>query len=101
MYLWICCSEFIRVPGHSDNPRATTRGLTASYHADELGDIPLAAQLMGSNTDLLAAAAARLVAVKGAPRIDLNCGQWVETQSSQQQPHVSSTESLPFWCTSC
>eukprot|EP00878_Enallax_costatus_P044806 GHUV01053560.1.p1 GENE.GHUV01053560.1~~GHUV01053560.1.p1 ORF type:complete len:417 (+),score=114.48 GHUV01053560.1:509-1759(+) len=68
------CTEFIRVPGHSDNPRATTRGITASYDANELGEVPLAAQLMGSNIDLLAAAAERLVTVKGAPRIDLNCG---------------------------
>uniref|UniRef100_A0A383VKB7 tRNA-dihydrouridine(47) synthase [NAD(P)(+)] n=1 Tax=Tetradesmus obliquus TaxID=3088 RepID=A0A383VKB7_TETOB len=68
------CTEFIRVPGRSDKPSATTRGICAAYDAFELGDVPLAAQLMGSNVQLLAAAAERLVHVKGAPRIDLNCG---------------------------
>eukprot|EP00882_Tetradesmus_deserticola_P020964 GHRQ01022657.1.p1 GENE.GHRQ01022657.1~~GHRQ01022657.1.p1 ORF type:complete len:174 (+),score=24.23 GHRQ01022657.1:226-747(+) len=68
------CTEFIRVPRHSDRPAATTRGICAAYDACELGEVPLAAQLMGSNLQLLAAAAERLVHVKGAPRIDLNCG---------------------------
>ncbi|WIA38597.1 hypothetical protein OEZ86_001907 [Tetradesmus obliquus] len=68
------CTEFIRVPGRSDKPSATTRGICAAYDVFELGDVPLAAQLMGSNVQLLAAAAERLVHVKGAPRIDLNCG---------------------------
>jgi tRNA-dihydrouridine synthase C len=67
-------AEFIRVPRNSDKPSATTRGICAAYDAHELGDVPLAAQLMGSNVQLLAAAAERLVHVKGAPRIDLNCG---------------------------
>jgi tRNA-dihydrouridine synthase C len=67
-------AEFIRVPRSSDHPAATTRGICSAYDACELGDVPLAAQLMGSNTQLLAAAAERLVHVKGAPRIDLNCG---------------------------
>lgn len=63
------------MPRSSDNPKATTRGITAAYDANELGDVPLAAQLMGSNTELLAAAAHRLMTVNKAPRIDLNCGR--------------------------
>lgn len=69
------CTEFIRVPARSEHPAATVRGLTADYRADELGRVPLAAQLMGSSPELLAAAAVHLVNVKGAPRIDLNCGE--------------------------
>lgn len=68
------CTEFMRVPPHSEHTAACVRGVTARYNAAELGDIPLGAQLMGSNAELLAAAAARLVHVKGAPRVDLNCG---------------------------
>jgi hypothetical protein len=45
-----------------------------SYDSQELGGVPLAAQVMGSNKELLAACAARLVQVMGAPRLDLNCG---------------------------
>jgi hypothetical protein len=52
------------------------RGITARYDAAELGSTPLAAQLMGSNAELLAAAAVHLVQHKQAPRIDLNCGAW-------------------------
>lgn len=68
-------TEFIRVPAKSERPCATVRGLTADYAVQELGSVPLAAQLMGSSTQLLAAAARHLVDVKGAPRIDLNCGE--------------------------
>lgn len=68
-------AEFIRVPAHSERPFATIRGITAGYSADELGSVPLAAQLMGSSKELLAAAAVHLVEVKKAPRIDLNCGE--------------------------
>jgi tRNA-dihydrouridine synthase C len=67
--------EFIRVPARSERPAATVRGLTAHYRADELAPVPLAAQLMGSSTELLAAAAKHLVESKRAPRIDLNCGE--------------------------
>lgn len=79
--LCCCClfhllpSEFIRVPARSERPAATVRGLTAAYSADELSPVPLAAQLMGSSTELLAAAARHLVDTKHAPRIDLNCGK--------------------------
>eukprot|EP00775_Hariotina_reticulata_P008789 gene8789-8967_t len=68
------CTEFIRVPRHSDHPLPTIKGITAAYDCLELQDVPLAAQLMGSNPELLALAAVRLVTEKGAPRIDLNCG---------------------------
>jgi tRNA-dihydrouridine synthase C len=78
------CTEFIRVPAKSENPAATVRGITAEYDSDELGQVPLAAQLMGSSHELLAAAAVHLVNVKGAPRIDLNCGElcWHATAGS-------------------
>lgn len=62
------------MPRHSDHPLPTIKGITAAYDCCELQDVPLAAQLMGSCPDLLALAAARLVTVNGAPRIDLNCG---------------------------
>lgn len=80
------CTEFIRVPGASDSADAAIRGITSCYDPCELASssssnsgssagthVPLAAQLMGSNTVLLAAAAARLARM-GAPRIDLNAG---------------------------
>jgi tRNA-dihydrouridine synthase C len=83
--MWVvkrcCCvplctfAEFIRVPAKSNHPLATVKGLTTEYSASELAPVPLAAQLMGSSTELLAAAAQHLVEVKGAPRIDLNCGE--------------------------
>lgn len=63
------------MPAKSSHPAASVRGLTAEYQAHELGAVPLAAQIMGSSKDLLVAAAAHLVEVKGAPRIDLNCGE--------------------------
>jgi tRNA-dihydrouridine synthase len=60
--------DFIRVPmnGH-------IKSLGRVYFADELGSIPLAAQIMGSNTELMALMAQELV-LRGAPRIDVNCG---------------------------
>ncbi len=45
-----------------------------SYDCNELGAVPLAAQVMGANKELLAATASRLVHALGAPRLDLNCG---------------------------
>ena len=61
-------TEFIRVPKN-----AHIESLAKVYEADELGEIPLAAQIMGSDQELVAAMARELVK-RGAKRIDLNCG---------------------------
>lgn len=60
--------EFLRVPAN-----AHIKSLAKVYAADELAPIPLAAQIMGSDPDLMAEMAQEL-AQKGAPRIDINCG---------------------------
>lgn len=60
--------DFLRVPAN-----AHVKSLSKAYTADELSPIPLAAQIMGSDTDLMAAMAQELV-LRGAPRIDVNCG---------------------------
>lgn len=60
--------DFLRVP-----ECAHVKSLSKMYHADELAPIPLAAQIMGSNTEFMAAMAQELV-LRGAPRIDVNCG---------------------------
>lgn len=60
--------DFIRVPTN-----AHVSSLASVYVADELGTIPLAAQIMGSDLDLMAAMAQELVH-RGASRIDVNCG---------------------------
>ncbi len=60
--------DFLRVPMH-----AHVESLSRVYQADELGSIPLAAQIMGSHTEHMAAMAQQLVK-RGAPRIDVNCG---------------------------
>lgn len=60
--------DFIRVPMNGHVP-----SLSKVYSADELSPIPLAAQIMGSNTELMAKMAYELVQ-RGAPRIDVNCG---------------------------
>lgn len=94
----VCCpaaTEFIRVPAKSEHPSATVRGLTADYAAQELGSVPLAAQLMGSSTQLLAAAARHLVDVKGAPRIDLNCGESAGRQRRVRLSRANSTNPFP------
>ncbi len=62
------CTEFMRVPTNAHVPSLAKR-----YEADETHPIPQAAQLMGSDPDLMAEMA-RAVAERGAPRIDLNCG---------------------------
>jgi len=61
-------TDFIRVPrcGHAAS-------LALVYEAQETAPIPLAAQLMGSETALMAETA-RAIEARGAPRIDLNCG---------------------------
>lgn len=61
-------TEFIRVPKNAHIP-----SLARGYEADELGSIPLAAQIMGSEPELVAEMARELVRL-GAKRIDLNCG---------------------------
>lgn len=60
--------DFLRVPRN-----AHIESLAREYEADEIAPIPLAAQLMGSELDLMAAMA-REMEKKGAHRIDLNCG---------------------------
>ena len=60
--------DFIRVPMN-----AHVKSLVKAYETDELTPIPLAAQIMGSEPDLMAETAVEL-ARKGALRIDVNCG---------------------------
>jgi nifR3 family TIM-barrel protein len=60
--------DFLRVPrnGHPES-------LARIYDPTELGPIPLAAQLMGSDLELMSETAKQLEK-RGAHRIDLNCG---------------------------
>ena len=83
------CREFTRVPGalsQGAKPEKLLRRVALNgYAADELletsetsgatGDMHLlAAQLMGSNPELLEQCARILATEGGAPRVDLNCG---------------------------
>lgn len=61
-------TEFISVPAC-----AHVKSLAKVYEKDELSSTPLAAQIMGSDPELMAAMAQELEK-KGAPRIDINCG---------------------------
>ncbi len=61
-------TEFMRVPIN-----AHVKSLARQYRSDETAPIPQAAQLMGSDPELMAAMAQE-VEKRGAPRIDLNCG---------------------------
>lgn len=61
-------TEFMRVPTN-----AHVKSLARAYQVNETAPIPLAAQLMGSDPELMAAMAVE-VEKRGAPRIDLNCG---------------------------
>ncbi len=61
-------TDFIRVPTN-----AHVQSLARVYEADETYPIPLAAQLMGSDVELMAAMAKEMQR-RGAPRIGLNCG---------------------------
>lgn len=61
-------TEFMRVPVN-----AHVKSLARVYMCQETAPIPIAAQLMGSEPDLMAAMAVE-VEKRGAPRIDLNCG---------------------------
>lgn len=60
--------DFLRVPTN-----AHIKSLASVYIANELAPIPLAAQLMGSNPELMGAMAQEIER-RGAHRIDLNCG---------------------------
>lgn len=60
--------DFLRVPLN-----AHVKSLSKVYQADELFPIPLAAQIMGADGDLMAKMAQELV-LKKALRIDINCG---------------------------
>lgn len=60
--------DFLRVPRN-----AHIESLAVEYESQELSPLPLAAQLMGSDPDLMAAMAQALEK-RGAPRIDFNCG---------------------------
>ena len=60
--------EFLRVPKNPHIP-----SLAACYDADELSPIPMAAQLMGSDPELMGEMAQEIER-RGARRIDLNCG---------------------------
>ena len=60
--------DFLRVPR-----QAHVKSLARVYVPDEIAPIPLAAQLMGSEPDLMAEMAQEIQA-RGAPRIDVNCG---------------------------
>ena len=60
--------DFLRVPKN-----AHVQSLAVEYDAQELAPIRLAAQLMGSDPELMAAMAQEMEK-RGAPRIDLNCG---------------------------
>jgi nifR3 family TIM-barrel protein len=61
-------TDFLRVPTN-----AHVQSLARVYEAGETHPIPLAAQLMGSDVELMALMAGE-VEKRGAPRIDLNCG---------------------------
>ena len=61
-------TDFIRVPQN-----AHVKSLAAVYDSTETAPIPLAAQLMGSDLELMAAMA-KEIERRGAPRIDINCG---------------------------
>ncbi|SRR5581483_3151329 len=61
-------TDFLRVPTN-----AHVQSLAKAYEAEETQPIPLAVQLMGSDSQLMAAMA-KEVEARGAPRIDLNCG---------------------------
>lgn len=61
-------TEFIRVPSN-----AHVQSLAKVYDPNELRPIPIAAQIMGSDLELMPAMA-REMERRGAHRIDLNCG---------------------------
>lgn len=62
------CTEFLRVPTN-----AHVESLAKRYVAHETAPVPQAAQIMGSDPELMAAMT-REVVKRGALRVDLNCG---------------------------
>ncbi len=60
--------DFLRVPTN-----AHVQSLSKVYDPQELSPTPLAVQIMGSDNELMAAMAQELV-LRGAHRIDINCG---------------------------
>lgn len=60
--------DFIRVPSN-----AHVKSLAKCYKSNELDSIPLSAQIMGSDPELMGEMALELSRL-GAPRIDINCG---------------------------
>lgn len=60
--------DFLRVPKDAHVP-----SLAKVYEANEIAPFPLAAQIMGSDPELMAAMAQEMER-RGAPRIDVNCG---------------------------
>lgn len=62
------CTEFIRVPTN-----AHVASLAKQYQKEETYPIPQAAQIMGSDPELMGAMAQEVVK-RGAHRVDLNCG---------------------------
>jgi tRNA-dihydrouridine synthase C len=60
--------DFLSVPKNAHVP-----SLAKKYESDELLPIPIAAQLMGSDPNLMAAMAKEMEK-RGAKRVDLNCG---------------------------
>ncbi len=63
-----CCTEFIRIPTNPHIP-----SLVSKYNPQATTPIPQAAQVMGVNAKDLAETA-YLLGLKGAPRVELNCG---------------------------
>lgn len=61
-------TDFMRVPKN-----AHVQSLAKQYLADEIAPLPIAAQLMGSDPELMGAMAVEMEK-RGARRIDLNCG---------------------------
>lgn len=64
--------EFIRIwSPHLSDVRGCLRN---KYNANEMGEIPMAAQIMGGDPLAMALATYELATVFGATRVDLNCG---------------------------
>ncbi|GAX74575.1 hypothetical protein CEUSTIGMA_g2024.t1 [Chlamydomonas eustigma] len=68
------CTEFLRIPNRTDHPWAAVKGVVSGYNAYELGNVPIGAQIMSSNPQLLGLATQLLFQRQQAPRVDLNCG---------------------------
>lgn len=60
--------DFLRIPEN-----AHIKSLASRYQSDEIAPFPLAAQLMGSDPHLMSEMTKEME-LRGAPRVDLNCG---------------------------